>query len=104
MQVKMRGQQFPVISNCATTGHKLQGYTAASLLVTDWTYTGNWAYTVLLHVRTMSGLYMINKLSDDLSKYEMASEVEDMLHDLRQQLEIEFFSEETYKKFITEEC
>ena len=34
-EVKMQGQQFPVISNCATTRHKLQGYTASSLLIQE---------------------------------------------------------------------
>jgi hypothetical protein len=64
--VHMKGSQFPIISNSATTGHKLQGYTALFLLVLQWFYHVNWAYTVLSHVRTMAGLYMMRPLSRDL--------------------------------------
>ena len=67
----MRGTQFPLVSNSATTGHKLQGATLAALLVSSWNYRGNWAYVVLSRVRTMKGLYLTEPLdTTDLSKYE----------------------------------
>ena len=97
-EAEMQGQQLPIISNCATTGHKLQGYTVASLFVADWMYSGNWTYTVLSRVRTMSGLYIVNKLSNDLNKYKTASEVEGMLHNLRERFDVEFFSDDIYDK------
>jgi hypothetical protein len=49
-KTKMHGFQFPVISNSATTGYKLQDYTAGSLFVNDWHYGQNWVYVVLSRV------------------------------------------------------
>ena len=45
--VKMMATQFPVISNQATTGHKLQGASINQLFVNNWNYTTNWPYVVL---------------------------------------------------------
>ena len=56
MKVQMKGNQFSLVSNTATTGHKLQGCTVDSIFVTDWRYDGTWAYVVLSRVRTMKGL------------------------------------------------
>ena len=40
--VKMKATQLPVISNQATTGHKLQGASINQLFVNNWNYTTNW--------------------------------------------------------------
>ena len=45
--VKMKATQLPVISNQATTGHKLQGASINQLFVNNWNYTTNWPYIVL---------------------------------------------------------
>ena len=45
--VKMKATQLPVISNQATTGHKLQGASINQLFVINWNYTTNWPYVVL---------------------------------------------------------
>ena len=45
--VKMKATQLPVISNQATTGHKLQGASINQLFVNNWNYTTNWTYVVL---------------------------------------------------------
>ena len=45
--VKMKATQLPVISNQATTRHKLQGASINQLLVNSWNYTTNWPYIVL---------------------------------------------------------
>ena len=37
--VKMKATQLPVISNQATTGHKLQGASINQLFVNNWNYT-----------------------------------------------------------------
>ena len=44
--VKMKATQLPVISNQATTGHKLQGASINQLFVNNWNYTTNWPYVV----------------------------------------------------------
>lgn len=57
--------RFPVLSNNATTGHKLQGQTKASLFVSDWCYTRNWPYVVLSRVKTLKGLFLRRQLDPD---------------------------------------
>jgi Cdc6-like AAA superfamily ATPase len=57
-EVKMRGIQFTVVSNTATTGHKLQGKSQQYLYISAWSYTKNWPYVMLSRVTTRSGLYL----------------------------------------------
>ena len=45
--VKMKATQLPVISNQATTGHKMQGASINQLFARNWNYTTNWPYVVL---------------------------------------------------------
>ena len=45
--VKMKATQVPVISNQATTRHKLQCASINQLFVNNWNYTTNWPYVVL---------------------------------------------------------
>ena len=92
-----KGRQFPIISNSATTGHKLQGCTCDDLLVNDWNYTSNWAYVVLSRVRTMKGLYLRALLSEDLANYSMPREMKDMLSDFRQRISLSTLSIEDYQ-------
>ena len=98
--VKMRGLQFPLISNSATTGHKLQGCTLDNILVNDWYYQQNWAYVVLSRVREMKGLYMRQKLSYKLEKYAMCKKMKNMLARLRAQKLLHDMSEEDYLELI----
>ena len=59
--------QFPINSNIATTGHKLQGMSKDALIVNSWNYSfANWIYVVLSRVRTLSGLYLCSPL--DMNK------------------------------------
>jgi len=93
---KMSGNQVPIISNSATTGHKLQGYTATSLLVSNWFYGQNWAYVVLSRVRKMVGLYMLEPLSEKLEKYKMPESMLKMIQDFRDRCLIENLSPDEY--------
>lgn len=52
------GVQFPLVSNDATTGHKLHGTTIASITINNWRYQSNWPYVVLSRVKTMNGLFI----------------------------------------------
>ena len=76
INLKMQGQimaiggvnitQFPVNSNIATTGHKLQGMTKDALIVHSWSYSfQHWIYVVLSRVCTLSGLYLCRKLDEN---------------------------------------
>lgn len=100
--VSMRGHQFALISNCATTGHKLQGYTASCLLVLSWVYNSNWAYTVLSRVRTMAGMYMLKPLTTSLEKYAMPDRMKQMLETFRQNLPLKLFSTAEYNSMLQE--
>jgi len=86
---KMAGNQFPLISNSATTGHKLQGCTVNFIFVNDWHYSKNWPYVVLSRVRTKNGLVISQMLSEKLEKYEMDPFKDEMLQDLQSRLGLE---------------
>ena len=58
----MRGTQLPIICNNATTGHKLQGATIATLFVHSWSNVRNWTYVVLSRVKSLKGLFLRRKL------------------------------------------
>jgi hypothetical protein len=65
----MRGTQLPILCNNATTGHKLQGATIATLFVHSWSNVRNWTYVVLSRVKTLKGLFLRKKLDKrDLPK------------------------------------
>jgi hypothetical protein len=49
---------FRVLPNHATTGHKLQGQTKESLLISAWYYGKNWPYVVLSWVKRLTGLFL----------------------------------------------
>ena len=94
----MRGTQFPIISNTATTGHKLQGSTLASLLVKGWYYGKNWAYVVLSRVRTMAGLFMSEPLSLDINKYKPKEEMLEMMQKFRDEKTLAPIEESLYRE------
>jgi hypothetical protein len=77
--VKMQAKQFPIVSNNATTGHKLQGVGVDKLFVHDWEYTTNWPYVILSRVKKLSGLYLRNPLEKNKKKYAIPKALKDMI-------------------------
>ena len=68
--VRLSATQIPLVSNTATTGHKLQGATVNQLFVHEWAYRfKNWAYVVLSRVTTRRGIFFRMPLSTDMRKY-----------------------------------
>ena len=102
IKTKMGGTQFPIVSNTATTGHKLQGCTVKNLLVNDWHCGSNWAYVVLSRVKKMKGLYLQEPLSTDLSKYAMKDEMREMLDEFRKKA-VKQITDSEYDEMIHEE-
>ena len=94
--VKMKATQLPVISNQATTGHKLQGASINQLFVNNWNYTTNWPYIVLSRLRSSKGLYLRNKFSTDLTKYAMPWELQKMIQRLEKPAPT-FWTQEQYE-------
>uniref|UniRef100_A0A7S1Y4D7 DNA helicase n=1 Tax=Grammatophora oceanica TaxID=210454 RepID=A0A7S1Y4D7_9STRA len=50
--------QFPLLTNNATTCHKLQGASKTSLFIVGVSNAMNWMYVALSRVRTLSGLFL----------------------------------------------
>ena len=98
--VKTAGKQLPFVSNSATTGHRLQGYTALSLLVNAWHYKNNWAYVVLSRVRTMLGLYLREPLVRNLNKFKMPKKMKAMLQKFRDTISLSPISEADYNEMM----
>ena len=94
--VKMKATQLPVISNQATTGHKLQGASINQLFVNNWNYTTKWPYVVLSQLQSSEGLFLCNKLSTDLTKYTMLWELQKMIEQLEKR-EPTFWTQEQYE-------
>ena len=58
--------QLPVISNTATTAHKLQGSGVDNLLVSEWKNEASWIYVILSRVKTRNGLHLRKELKPDI--------------------------------------
>jgi hypothetical protein len=94
----MKGSQLPLVSNTATTGHKLQGCTLMWLFVYSWRYGSNWAYVVLSRVRLLQGLYLKEPLSLDLQKYKMNEKMQAMITWFKETKTLPIISEEDYSE------
>jgi hypothetical protein len=58
-KIKMSAILFPLISNNATTGHKLQGASKDAIYIACFTHGArNWPHVVLSRVRTRKGLFL----------------------------------------------
>ena len=98
--VTMKGTQLPVVSNTATTGHKLQGATLLELLVSELRYDKNWAYVVLSRVKTMKGLALKEKLSQDLEKYRCSSKLKTLLKKFEDNKQVKEIFPEEYHRMV----
>ena len=81
--IPMKLNQFPIVRNTGTTGHKLQGKTVSSILVYEFHYGTNWPYVVMSRVKTMCGLFLRTKLDDDLSRYAVPDGLVQLLNRLK---------------------
>jgi hypothetical protein len=77
--LQLKATQLPLLINNATTGHKLQGTGVDALFVHNWSYVTNWVYVMLSHVQTHAGFSARQKLSNDLSKYDIPLALQRML-------------------------
>ena len=58
--------QLPVVSNTATTGHKLQGSGVDNLFVSEWFNEASWIYVILSRVKTRNGLFLREELKPNI--------------------------------------
>ena len=82
-EIPMKLNQFAIVRNTGTTGHKLQGKTVDSILVYDFHYGTNWPYVVMSRVKTMKGLYLRSPLKDDISEYTVPDGLTQLLSRLK---------------------
>jgi hypothetical protein len=101
-KVLMTGIQLPIISNNATTGHKLQGATVTQLLVHTATNVRNWTYVVLSRVREMKGLFLKRKLDKkNLNKYnDIPDDLTNMIKALGQRKAAQF-TDDQYNSILS---
>ena len=83
VNITVQMQQFPLIPNYATTGHKLQGQSKDSLVISVWSNRRNWNYVALSRVRTRSGLYLVKPLPHN-ADFSVPQELNHMMSILRQ--------------------
>ena len=71
--ISLQMTMLPVNISTASTGHKLQGRSKDSIIITSWpNFTNNvvfanWEYVVLSRVRTLSGLYLLKPIDNQKS-------------------------------------
>ena len=99
-RLTLKGTQFPVISNSATTTHKLQGCTVKNIFVAEWHYKKNWVYVVLSRVRTRDGLYFNNPLRTDVREYRKPEEMKAMIRDFKDNFLCRYFDDDEYNDII----
>jgi hypothetical protein len=76
--------QFPINSNIATTGHKLQGMSKDLMVVTEWGTFPNWVYVVLSGVRANLGLFIVSKLDPNkLDQFRVSKDLCDFEQKMR---------------------
>ena len=63
--------QVPVVSNSATTGHKLQGSGVDNLLVSEWFNEASWIYVILSRVKTRAGLFLRHELKPNIALHKI---------------------------------
>lgn len=97
LYTKVTGTQFPIISNSATTAHKLQGLTVETLFVNEWQYKENWAYVTLSRVVEREGLFMREPLTYDLNQYKKSDNMKKMLQDFKNEIPCTQLSEKEYQ-------
>ena len=77
-KIKMSANQIPLVSNNATTCHKLQGSSEDSIYIGHFKHTlKNWCYVVLSRVRTRQGLFLMEPL-DPLENFDADSKLDAM--------------------------
>lgn len=100
---RMKGTQFPVISNGVTTGHKLQGSSLPSLAVLELHHQQNWTYVILSRVTTSKGLFLSEALSLNLDDYARSRDMKEMISDFQSNIGLKFFENEEYDQMLTQD-
>ena len=81
--VTIKAIQFPVVSNNATTGWKLQGSSVQNLYIKEWNIScKNWIYVMLSRVRNRKGLFLESRISENPNDFSLNQNLVKMMNDL----------------------
>lgn len=78
---KVENTQLALLSNDATTGHKLQGQTKESLAISIWSKRRNWNCVALSRVKSRAGFFLVMALPHN-SDFSVHAELKIMLQEL----------------------
>lgn len=86
--IKVRTFQFPAVLSLVLTGHKTQGLTVNSIILGSISNTHRsgltgWLYVILSRVRTLQGLFLMEKIEQDPAKYKLRTDVQTEMFRLR---------------------
>ena len=69
--------QFPINTNDANIGHKVQGMSKDKLIVVSWCFIPDWVYIVLSCVRTLNELFLLKQLpANCLEKFQVPRDLQ----------------------------
>ena len=81
--VTIKAIQFPIVSNNATTGWKLQGLSVQNLYIKEWNIScKNWIYFMLSRVRNRKGLFLESKISENPNDFSLDQRLVKMMNEL----------------------
>ena len=81
--VTIKAIQFPIVSNNATTGWKLQGSSVQNLYIKEWNIScKNWIYVMLSRVRNRKGLFLESKISENPNDFSLDQRLVKMMNEL----------------------
>ena len=89
--------QVLVVSNTATTGHKLQGSGVDCLLVSEWFNEASWIYVILSRVKTRGGLFLRGELRPDIALHKIPEKLTKKLNYFRKNCTRPDLDESDYK-------
>ena len=95
--LSMEMKQLPVISNTATTDHKLQGVGVDNLLVSEWCNEASWIYVILSRVTTREGLFLRKELTPDIDLHRVPKLLKKKLDHFRKNCVREELSDADYE-------
>jgi len=96
--VAMELFQLPIISNNATTGHKLQGSGVDNLFVSEWKNEASWIYVILSRVKTRAGLFLRRELAPNTKMHEIPTQLKKKLNHFRTHCAATELDESDYKE------
>jgi len=103
-EIKVNTLQFQAVLSIVLTGHKVQGLTVDSIILGSISKghrsgVSGWLYVVLSRVKTIEGLFLMEKIEEDPNKYKIRADVLKEMARLRK-IQVETIAKITYANSI----